>query len=199
MFYTFVHKKIDYFYVQFKRTLVLFKKEAENPSVIIFNPTYLLISSLKKANVEINDDDIGIDNLPGYKKPKKISPINLTGKSVTYFYNYLVNNPIEAKIISPNIFLNGTLRSLIPSYNGEIKSLAIRELSDTSQFNQRKFKLSLEGPITPFSIRTLCLNLQKTNQSFSLNLYSDFSSTQLFFPNTIVFSNGAYSLSSNNC
>ncbi|CAG9313672.1 unnamed protein product [Blepharisma stoltei] len=196
VFYTFAFNKIDWFYVIFRKILVLFKKDNQKPTVLIFNPTLQLISNLKKYSIE-NEENVEIDNLQGYRKNKKLSPVTLKGKSVFRFYNYLINNHSDAKIISPHFFLNGTLKYLNLLYCGEVKSLGIPELSEGSQFKiQKKYKLSIEGPISPQAVKILCMVLQNRNTPFTINLVPDLFSSQAFCPHTISWLNGSYSISS---
>ncbi|CAG9328069.1 unnamed protein product [Blepharisma stoltei] len=189
LFYMFAHGKCEWFYVNFGRYLAFFKRENDKPVAVIANPTSQLKNALRKALVNVPEDDIEVENMPNLKNQKKNPPIKIEGKSLHQFYEYLTSNFADNRLLAPTFFLNSTLKSLNTTFNGEIKGL---DMTNDSRKMQRKFKLSFEGPISFLSIKNICGVLQSTQNSFSIEIFPDTASAPLGFPSSISFMNGSY-------
>jgi hypothetical protein len=112
--------------------------------------------------VNIPKEEEENDGLIKVKQNKKTGPLKIEGKSVQAFYNYLVNNPGENKIVAPCVFMNAQFRSLGVTGNSEICNMF--------DGGKTQFRLSFAGPITREAVAKLCQVLEKTQNSFTLEV-----------------------------
>ena len=167
----FANRKAEWFYVIFKRVYSLFCRENNKAVVFISNPTPQLIANLRKALVNIPLEEADNENLIKVKATRKNPLLKIEGKSVQAFYNYLANNPLDTKILSPCVFLNAQLKSLTPTCNGEI--------FNPFENPQQQFRLGFSGNITRNMVINLCKVFEKTQNYFSIELNRDNNSEQL--------------------
>ena len=172
IYFMFTNKKADWFYVIFRRFYCMFCRENNKPVVYISNPTTQLIANLKKALVNIPQEEN--ENLIKVKN-KKIPLLKIEGKSIQAFYNYLANNSNDNKIIAPCVFLNAQFKSLNPICNCEI--------FNSFETCQKQYKLAFAGVISCDMIIKLCKVLNQTQTSFCIELINDHNSDQ--FPGTM--------------
>jgi hypothetical protein len=157
--------------VVFRRFYAVFCRENGKATVFIGNPTSGLITSLKKCLVSIPQEEVENENLIKVKQNKKTGLLKIEGKSVQAFYNYLANDPRDNKIIAPSVFLNAQFRLLNVTSNSE----TLNPFENLA----KQYRLALSGPITRESIMKICQVLEKTQNSFSIDLVHETGSLQL--------------------
>lgn len=171
IYYMYANRKTDLFYVIFKRIFAVFCRENNKPVVYISNPTPQLIINLKKNLVNIPEEELENENLIRVKTTKKVQMLKIEDKSVQAFYNYLANNPIETKIVANCVFLGGQLKSLNPVCNCEV--------FNPFEVPQQQYKLGFAGVITRQMVINLCRVMEKTQNSFFIDLIPESNSLQL--------------------
>lgn len=174
LYFSFLYEKCPYLYVDFKRYLSVFKREAGEPVAIVSPASKHLKDLLASMGVLCESDRKGdeteevevmdmVKRRPGKSLGRRLL---IKGKNVHCFYNYLVNEPEEGTIYSPVPFLYGTMKALETTFAGEVQ---------TEQGVQ--YRLSLEGVILPSKLHSLLSLLHSTQHTFTLDLDSDSRST----------------------
>lgn len=170
IYYMFANKKCEYFHVVFRRFYIVFTWESQKPVVYVANPTTQLVTNLRKFLVNIPLEDPENESFK-VKEKKKITMLRIDGKSVQAFYNYLVNSYGENKIVSPCVFLNGAFRNLNVIFNCESYN--------PFETIQKQYKLGFAGNITCDMIKRMCSVLEKTQNTFVIELVEESGSTNL--------------------
>ena len=171
IYYMYANRKTERFYVMFKRISCVFCREGSKAVVYVANPTPQLLINLRKALVNIPLEESEAENLVKVKSSKKNPVVKIEGKNVQAFYNYLVNNYSDSKIIASCVFLNAQLKSLTPTCNCEV--------FNPFEVPQQQFKLAFSGFITRQMIVNLCSVLEKTQNNFYIETVREGSSEQL--------------------
>ncbi|OMJ77284.1 hypothetical protein SteCoe_23152 [Stentor coeruleus] len=170
IYYMFVNKKCNYFHVIFRRFYIFFTWESQKPVVYVANPTSQLIANLKKFSVDIPQEELENDNFK-VKEKKKNTILRIDRKSVQAFYNYLINSYGENKIVSPCVFLNGAFRNLNVTFNCEAYN--------PFEKIQKQYKLGFAGSVTFDMIKRMCMVLEKTQNTFVVELVAEMGSSNL--------------------
>lgn len=154
------------FYVKFKNYNAVFRREGLKYVAWIANPTAHLKASLRKFCVFLPEDDPEEGN---YRPRVKVLPAcRIEGKPIHAFYNYLANHYKDAKIISPTMFLNASLKTYSIKFHGEVKETK----NDFMQLNNfsTSSRLTIEGDIMPSSILNLCRVMSSTVKDFKIEI-----------------------------
>lgn len=170
LYFSFLYERCPYFYLDFKRCLSVFKRVAGEPVAIISPASKHLRDLLSTHGVTCEPEPKGDDQeevevvdivkrRPGKSSSRKLL---VKGKNVHCLYNYLVNEPEEATILSPLPFLYGTMRTLQTSFAGEIQTPT-----------GLSYRLVLEGCILPSKLQSLLSLLRTTQQQYTLELERD--------------------------
>lgn len=170
LYFSFLYERCPYFFVDFKRCLSVFKRVAGEPVAIISPASKHLRDLLSTHGVtcepeqKLDDtEEVELVDIVKRRPGKSIGrKLVIKGKHVHCLYNYLVNEPEEATILSPIPFLHGTMRALQTTFAGEIQTPA-----------GKSYRLILEGMILPSKLLSLLSLFRTTQQHYTMELERD--------------------------
>lgn len=163
LYFMFKHRNCPYFYVYFRKNVAFFTVDNEQPIVIISSPTGYLATVLTQQNIKVTEEKVNNKTV-----------VYIRNKSIEDLFVYLLNNPKDSRIVSPKVFINGTLMTYKVTFNGEIRGVT------------DYYKLSLEGPITQDSLLSLISVFERDQDSFSVSLELDDITLSLYDYNPTV-------------